>query len=40
VPELEETCDKFDVAKQRRLEREARKAEKLAAKNVLASSAS
>ncbi|HET9876520.1 MAG TPA: acyl-ACP desaturase [Mycobacterium sp.] len=40
VAELEEVCDKFDVAKQRRLEREARKAEKLTAKKVLASSAS
>ncbi|HEU4362442.1 MAG TPA: acyl-ACP desaturase [Mycobacterium sp.] len=39
IEELEETCDKFDVAKQRRLEREARKAEKLAANRVLASSA-
>ena len=38
VEELEEACDKFEVAKQRRLEREARKAEKLTAKKVLASS--
>jgi acyl-[acyl-carrier-protein] desaturase len=40
VAELEETCEKFDVAKQRRLEREAKVAEKRAAKKVLASSAS
>jgi acyl-[acyl-carrier-protein] desaturase len=40
VEELEEACDKFEVAKQRRLEREAKKAEKLTAKRVLASSAS
>jgi acyl-[acyl-carrier-protein] desaturase len=40
VEELQETCDKFEEAKQRRLEREARKAEKLTAKKVLASSAS
>ncbi|MEZ0363170.1 acyl-ACP desaturase [Mycobacterium sp. pUA109] len=42
VQELEEACDKFAVSKQRYLEREARKAEKLAARNkkVLASSAS
>jgi acyl-[acyl-carrier-protein] desaturase len=40
VEELEEACDKFEVAKQKRLEREARKAEKLTAKKVLASSAS
>ena len=40
VAELEETCDKFDVAKQRRLEREAMKAEKRAAKKERASSAS
>jgi acyl-[acyl-carrier-protein] desaturase len=32
VTELEETCDKFEVAKQRRLEREAKVAEKRAAK--------
>jgi acyl-[acyl-carrier-protein] desaturase len=40
VEELEEACDKFEVAKQRRLEREARRAEALTAKRVLASSAS
>jgi acyl-[acyl-carrier-protein] desaturase len=40
VTELEETCDKFEVSKQRRLEREARRAEKLTAQKVLASSAS
>jgi acyl-[acyl-carrier-protein] desaturase len=40
IEELEETCDKFEVAKQRRLEREAKMAEKKAAKKVLASSAS
>jgi acyl-[acyl-carrier-protein] desaturase len=39
VEELQETCDKFEEAKQRRLEREVRKAEKLTAKKVLASSA-
>lgn len=38
VEELEEACDKFDVSKQRRLEREARKAEKLTAQRVLATS--
>jgi acyl-[acyl-carrier-protein] desaturase len=39
VEELEETCDKFEVAKQRRLERQAKMAEK-AAKKELAASAS
>jgi acyl-[acyl-carrier protein] desaturase len=34
VEELEETCVKFEVAKQRRLEREARKTERLAAREV------
>ncbi|KKW62163.1 acyl-ACP desaturase [Mycolicibacterium elephantis] len=38
VEELEEACDKFEVSKQRRLEREARKAEKLTAQRVLATS--
>jgi acyl-[acyl-carrier-protein] desaturase len=38
--ELEQVCDKFDVAKQKRLEREAKKAERLTAKKVLASSQS
>lgn len=37
VEELEEACDKFEVSKQRYLEREARKAEKLTAKRALAS---
>ena len=37
VKELEDACDKFEVSKQRYLEREARKAEKLTAKRVLAS---
>ena len=36
VEELEEACEKFEVAKQRRAEREARKAEKLTASRVLA----
>ena len=40
VEELEETCDKFEVAKQKRLEREAKRAERLSAKKVLASSPS
>src|SRR5574340_560381 len=40
VQELEESCDKFEVAKQRRLAREAAMAEKRAAKKVLASSVS
>ncbi|MGV0838060.1 acyl-ACP desaturase [Mycolicibacterium thermoresistibile] len=39
VEELEDACEKFEVSKQRRLEREARRAEKLAdKKKVLASS--
>ena len=37
VDELEEACDKFEESKRRRLEREARKAEKLTAKRALAS---
>jgi acyl-[acyl-carrier-protein] desaturase len=36
IEELEEGCAKFEVSKQRYLEREARKAEKLTAKKVLA----
>ena len=36
VEEMEEACKKFEVSKQRYLEREARKAEKLTAKSVLA----
>jgi acyl-[acyl-carrier-protein] desaturase len=35
IEEIEEACDKFEVSKQRYLEREARKAEKLTAKKVL-----
>ena len=38
VEEIEEACDKFEESKQTRLEREARRAEKLTAKKVLASS--
>jgi acyl-[acyl-carrier-protein] desaturase len=37
VEELEEACDKFEESKRRRLEREARRAERLTAKRVLAS---
>ena len=40
VEEIEEACDKFEESKRRRLEREARRAEKLTAKKVLASSGS
>jgi acyl-[acyl-carrier-protein] desaturase len=40
INELEEASEKFEVAKQKRLEREAKKAEKLAAKKVLATSQS
>jgi acyl-[acyl-carrier-protein] desaturase len=40
IEELEEACEKFEVAKQKRLEREAKKAERLESKKVLASSAS
>ncbi|BBY32997.1 acyl-ACP desaturase [Mycolicibacter minnesotensis] len=40
VAELDETCEKFELAKQRRLEREAKMAEKRAAKKVLEPSAS
>ena len=40
VEELEDTCVKFEVAKQKRLEREAKRAERLSAKKVLASSPS
>jgi acyl-[acyl-carrier-protein] desaturase len=39
VADLEETCEKFELAKQRRLEREAKVAEKRAAKKVLEPSA-
>ena len=38
IEEIEEACDKFEESKRRRLEREARRAEKLTAKKVLASS--
>jgi acyl-[acyl-carrier-protein] desaturase len=38
IEELKEACDKFEIAKQKRLEREAKKAERLIAKKVLASS--
>ncbi len=40
VEELEAACDKFEESKQKRLEREARRAEKLTAQKVLASSRS
>ena len=36
VEELQDACDKFEVAKQKRLEREAKMAEKLSARKVLA----
>jgi acyl-[acyl-carrier-protein] desaturase len=39
VEELEQACEKFEVAKQRRLEREARRAEPLTAERVLAPAA-
>ena len=38
VEELEETCEKFEVAKERRLERERKMAEKKAMKNLLVTS--
>ena len=40
IEDLQETCEKFEDAKARRLEREVRKAEKLSAKSVLAGAAS
>src|SRR6201996_3085114 len=40
VKELQEACDKFEIAKHKRAEREAKRAERLAAKKVLASSPS
>ena len=40
VEEIEAACDKFEESKQKRLEREARRAEKLTAQKVLASSRS
>src|SRR5262249_46663413 len=40
VEELEDACQKFEIAKQRRLERLAQVAEKKAAKKLVASSAS
>jgi acyl-[acyl-carrier-protein] desaturase len=38
VDELEDTCVKFEVAKERRLERERKVAEKKAMKNLLVTS--
>jgi acyl-[acyl-carrier-protein] desaturase len=38
VEELEEACQKFEIAKERRLEREKKMAEKKAMKNLLVSS--
>jgi acyl-[acyl-carrier-protein] desaturase len=38
VEELEETCEKFEIAKERRLEREKKMAEKKAQKNLLVTS--
>jgi acyl-[acyl-carrier-protein] desaturase len=38
VKELEDTCDKFEIAKERRLERERKVAEKKAMKNLLVTS--
>ena len=38
VEELEDTCEKFEIAKERRLERERKVAEKKAMKNLLVSS--
>ena len=40
VEEIEAACDKFEESKRKRLEREARRAEKLTAQKVLASSRS
>jgi acyl-[acyl-carrier-protein] desaturase len=40
IAELEDTCEKFEVAKQRRLERERKMAEKKAMKNLLVSTSS
>lgn len=40
VEELEDACDKFEVAKERRLERERKMAEKREMKNLLVSSSS
>jgi acyl-[acyl-carrier-protein] desaturase len=40
IEELEDTCEKFDIAKQRRLEREKKVAEKKAMKNLLVASSS
>ena len=40
VEELEDACEKFEIAKQRRLERQAKVAEKKAAKDLVATSAS
>lgn len=38
VEELEDTCQKFEIAKERRLERERKMAEKKAMKNLLVTS--
>ena len=40
IEELEQTCEKFEIAKQRRLEREQQMAEKKAKKNLLVGSSS
>ena len=40
IEELEDACEKFEVAKQRRLERERKVAEKKAMKNLLVTSSS
>jgi acyl-[acyl-carrier-protein] desaturase len=40
VKELEDACEKFEIAKQRRLERQAKVAEKKAAKDLVSTSAS
>lgn len=40
IEELEDTCQKFEIAKERRLERERKVAEKKAAKNLLATTSS
>jgi acyl-[acyl-carrier-protein] desaturase len=40
IGELEDTCEKFEIAKQRRLEREKKVAEKKAMKNLLVASSS
>jgi len=40
IEELTEACDKFEIAKQKRLERAAKRSEKLTGEKVLASSGS